>query len=248
MLRVRRISISENRRRKALRRASNSEAGELVAPYGEFNSLAGELVAPCWEFNSATGEFVAPCREFNSPAGEIVAPHRESNSPCAEFDSRVATRDGMLGRLTGPPSMPPSPPSAITPEQFLQVLHDHMPEARDLDLRILRLDYGVVEVRLGHDDRRLRPGGTISGPTVFMLADLALYAMTMSLVGLEPLAVTTDMTVHFLRKPAPGALVCKARVLKGGKRLVVGEAEIMTEGSTDPVAHLIGTYSVPPRG
>ena len=139
-------------------------------------------------------------------------------------------------------------PSAITIEQFLAVLHESMPEARDLDLRVERFVRGEITVRLGHDDRRLRPGGTISGPTVFMLADLALYAMTMSIVGLAPLAVTTDGTIHFLRKPAPAALVCTAKVLKAGKRLVVGAAEVTTEGASEAVAHVVGTYSVPPRG
>jgi uncharacterized protein (TIGR00369 family) len=138
-------------------------------------------------------------------------------------------------------------PSAVTPAEFLGVIHAMMPDVRDLDLRIDRLDRGHVVVRLAHDARRLRPGGTISGPTVFMLADLALYAVTMSIVGLEPLAVTTDMTIHFLRKPPPAALVCSAKVLKAGKRLVVGSAEIATEGDADPVAHAVGTYSVPPR-
>jgi uncharacterized protein (TIGR00369 family) len=138
--------------------------------------------------------------------------------------------------------------SAITAEEFLAVLHASMPEVRELDLRIDRIVRGEVTVRLAHDDKRLRPGGTISGPTVFMLADLALYGVTMSIVGLEPLAVTTDVTIHFLRKPAPAALVCTAKVLKAGKRLVIGSAEVMTEGMSDPVAHVVGTYSVPPRG
>ena len=69
----------------------------------------------------------------------------------------------------------------------------------------------------------------------------------MSIVGLEPLAVTTDVTVHFLRKPAPTALINAAKVLKAGKRLVIGAAEVSTEGASEPVAHVVGTYSVPPR-
>ena len=141
--------------------------------------------------------------------------------------------------------------AAITAEQFLAVLHASMPEVRDLDLRVDRFARGEVTVRLAHDDRRLRPGGTISGPTVFMLADLALYAVTMSIVGLEPLAVTTDVTIHFLRKPAPAALVCTAKVLKAGKRLVIGEAHVRSERESEEseaVAHVVGTYSVPPRG
>jgi uncharacterized protein (TIGR00369 family) len=137
--------------------------------------------------------------------------------------------------------------SAITIDQFVALLHATMPEARDLGLVIERLACGEVTVRLPHDDKRLRPGGTISGPTVFFLADLALYAVTLSLVGLEPLAVTTDVTIHFLRKPLPAALVCTARVLKAGKRLVVGAAEVTSEGDREPVAHVVGTYSVPPK-
>jgi uncharacterized protein (TIGR00369 family) len=136
--------------------------------------------------------------------------------------------------------------SAITAEDFLAVLHASMPETHTLDLRIDRLVRGAMVVRLAHDDRRLRPGGTISGPTLFMFADLALYGITMSIVGREPLAVTTDVTIHFLRKPRPAALVCTAKVLKAGKRLVIGSAEVVTEGDSEPVAHVVGTYSVPP--
>lgn len=135
--------------------------------------------------------------------------------------------------------------SMISSDEFLTVLRNSMPEVGELDLRIDRLVRGEATLRLGHDERRLRPGGTISGPAVFVLADLALYLVTMSLVGLKPLAVTTDMTIHFLRKPAPAALVCRARVLKAGKRLIVGEAEVLTEGTSDVVAHVVGTYSVP---
>ena len=137
--------------------------------------------------------------------------------------------------------------AAITIEQFMAILHESMPDVRPMDLRILRLARGEVTARLGHDDGRLRPGGTISGPTVFLLADLAIYAVTLSLIGLEPLTVTTDMTIHFLRKPAPAALICTAKVLKSGKRLVVASAEVASEGSSEPVAHVVGTYAIPPR-
>ena len=136
--------------------------------------------------------------------------------------------------------------SAITAEQFLNVLHTHMPDTRGLELSVQSLTRGEAVLRLGHDERRLRPGGTISGPTLFMFADLGLYLVTMSLVGLQPLAVTTDLTMHFLRKPAPRAMICHARVIKAGKRLVVGEATLTSEGEPEPIAHIIGSYSVPP--
>ncbi len=135
----------------------------------------------------------------------------------------------------------------ITADAFLQLLHDTLPETRDLDLAIESLTRGEVRVRLGFDERKLRPGGTLSGPTVMMLADLALYAVTLSIVGFEPLAVTTDRSIHFLRKPLPGPLWCHGRVIKGGKRLVVATADLYSESAcTEPVAHVVGTYSVPP--
>lgn len=137
-------------------------------------------------------------------------------------------------------------PSAITPEQFLKLLDDTMPDTRALDLRIERLVRGEVTVVLAHHDDRLRPGGTISGPALFNLADLALYAVTLSIVGMEPLAVTTDVTIHFLRKPPPAALRCEGRVLKAGRRLVIAEATLYSEGVEGPVAHVVGSYSVPP--
>lgn len=135
----------------------------------------------------------------------------------------------------------------VTREDFLGLIHETMPEMVGLDLTMPEYGFGTATVRLGFDPRKLRPGGTLSGPTVMTLADLALYAITLSVVGLKPLAVTTDLTIHFLRKPKPAALVCKARVVKVGKRLVVGTVDVFSEGEDEPVAHAVGTYSVPPR-
>jgi uncharacterized protein (TIGR00369 family) len=95
--------------------------------------------------------------------------------------------------------------------------------------------------------KNLRPGGTISGPAMMTLADFALYVAVLSVVGRTPLAVTTNLTVNFLRKPEQRDLVSEARLLKAGKRLCVGEVTICSEGSSEPVAHVTGTYSVPPR-
>lgn len=136
---------------------------------------------------------------------------------------------------------------AVTAEEFLDLLRRTMPDATESGLTVEIPARGEVIARLPHDDRRLRPGGTLSGPTLFMIVDLALYGVTLSLIGMQPLAVTTDITMHFLRKPGPAELVCKARVLKPGRRLVIGDALVYTAGSDDPVAHGVGTYSVPPR-
>lgn len=108
------------------------------------------------------------------------------------------------------------------------------------------LDYALLRQPI--DISHLRPGGTVSGPTMMALADVALYVAILSRIGPEALTVTTDFTCHFLNKPvANAALLAKATLLKLGKRLVIGEVELYSEGQDIPVAHVVGTYSVPPR-
>jgi uncharacterized protein (TIGR00369 family) len=104
-----------------------------------------------------------------------------------------------------------------------------------------------ARLRLRFDARHLRPGGTISGPSMFALADLALYVAILSRIGPVGLAVTTNLNINFLRKPAPRDLIGEARLLKLGKRLAVGEVAMSTVGESDLVAHATGTYSIPPR-
>lgn len=115
-------------------------------------------------------------------------------------------------------------------------------------LFIERVDYGTCRVRLKHHPKNLRPGGTISGPAMMSLADFALYVAVLSVVGRVPLAVTTNLSINFLRKPEVGDLISETRLLKAGKRLCVGEVTIFSEGQEEPVAHVTGTYSVPPQG
>ncbi|WP_292255714.1 PaaI family thioesterase [Marinospirillum sp.] len=98
------------------------------------------------------------------------------------------------------------------------------------------------------NDSHLRPGGTVSGPTLMTLADVALYVAILSKIGPVALAVTTDFTIHFLNKPrSDRAIMAKASLLKLGKRLVIGEVNLYSEGEAESVAHVVATYSVPPR-
>jgi uncharacterized protein (TIGR00369 family) len=97
-------------------------------------------------------------------------------------------------------------------------------------------------------DQDIRPGGTVSGPTMMALADFALYVAILGEIGLVGLTVTTNMNINFLRKPIGGVDirgVCK--LMKVGKALIVGEVWIYSLGSDDPVAHVTGTYSIPPQ-
>lgn len=106
---------------------------------------------------------------------------------------------------------------------------------------------GVASLRLTADERHLRPGGTVSGPTLFALADLAAYVVILAHLGPVALAVTTNLNINFLRKPAPRDMFAECRMLKIGKRLAVGEVTLFSDGEEEPVAHATGTYSIPPR-
>ena len=104
-----------------------------------------------------------------------------------------------------------------------------------------------ARMRLRVDDRHLRPGGTVSGPSIMLLADVSFYVATLAMIGLEALTVTTNMTLNFLRKPAREDLMCDARILKLGRRLVSGDCLLYgASGSpVEPVAQVSVTYARP---
>jgi uncharacterized protein (TIGR00369 family) len=104
-----------------------------------------------------------------------------------------------------------------------------------------------IRLRLLHDERHLRPGGTVSGPAMFALADVAVYLAILSQVGPKALSVTTNCAIDFMRKPGPGLdLICDARILKLGRALAVGDCLIYSDGLDAPVARANLTYSIPP--
>jgi uncharacterized protein (TIGR00369 family) len=105
----------------------------------------------------------------------------------------------------------------------------------------------TARLRCAYHERHIRPGGTISGPTMMALADLALYVAILAQIGPVGLAVTTNLAFNFLRKPGQAALIADCRLLKLGKRLAVGEVSIISEGASDLVCHATGTYSIPGR-
>ena len=106
---------------------------------------------------------------------------------------------------------------------------------------------GGCRVRQAFRELHVRPGGTISGPTMMALADFAMYVAVLAAIGPVPLAVTINLNINFLRKPAPRDLTGEARLLKLGKRLATGEVLIRSDGEAEPVAHVTSTYSIPPR-
>jgi uncharacterized protein (TIGR00369 family) len=116
------------------------------------------------------------------------------------------------------------------------------------DFLVERADAAGVCLRLRVAERHLRPGGTVSGPTIFALADVAMYLAILSRIGPVALTVTTNCAIDFMRKPAAGRdLLGEARVLKLGRSLAVGDVLVFSEGLADPVARASLTYAIPPR-
>ncbi|WP_420863642.1 PaaI family thioesterase [Algirhabdus cladophorae] len=117
-------------------------------------------------------------------------------------------------------------------------------------------DFGIdhvgddgVTVRLKVTDKHLRPGGTVSGPSMFALADVGVYLAILSQIGPKALAVTTNCSIDFMRKPAAGVdLIAQTRLLKLGRVLAVGDVLVFSEGMDKPVARASLTYSIPPAG
>jgi uncharacterized protein (TIGR00369 family) len=107
--------------------------------------------------------------------------------------------------------------------------------------------HGGCRIRRAYSERMLRPGGTISGPAMMALTDFAMYVAILASIGPVPLAVTTNLNINFLRKPAQRDLIAETRLMKLGKRLAVGEVSIFSDGIDEMVAHATSTYSIPPR-
>jgi uncharacterized protein (TIGR00369 family) len=105
----------------------------------------------------------------------------------------------------------------------------------------------TARLRMDYHERHVRPGGTLSGPSMMSLADLALYVAILAHIGPVALAVTTNLAFNFLRKPEQRGLIAECRLLKLGKRLAVGEVSMFSEGTAELVCHATGTYSIPDR-
>lgn len=137
------------------------------------------------------------------------------------------------------------------PVMTIDMLHEFMetefPQVSHLGMRVESLEENRLRIRMKASDSHLRPGGTVSGPTLMTLCDAAMYLVILSRIGPVALAVTTNLNINFLNKPEPGDIIADGRLLKLGKRLAVGEVTLYSGGNDDPVAHATLTYSIPPR-
>lgn len=106
---------------------------------------------------------------------------------------------------------------------------------------------GGCAVRLNASERHLRPGGTVSGPSLFTLADIGGYVCVLSHAGPDALSVTTNLNINFMRKAEAGPIDGRCRILKLGKNLMVFDVDIVAGADRHMVAHATGTYSIPPK-
>ncbi len=136
----------------------------------------------------------------------------------------------------------------ISIEEINEICEASLPWVGMLGFEVAEIGHGNCRVRLPPRVEFLRPGGTVSGPALMSLADYGMYVAVLSAIGRVELAVTTNLTCNFLRRPKPGAVVADCRLVKLGRRLAFGEVSLYSEGDEDggPVAHVTATYSIPP--
>lgn len=135
--------------------------------------------------------------------------------------------------------------TVLTVQDLQAIVDDAFPDHEVATIE--SLDGETLVVYLPTDERHSRPGGTVSGPTMMALADNAAWLVILAHIGPVLLAVTTSLHIDFLRKPALGDLMVRARLIKLGRRLAVVDVELYSRGETELVAKSQVTYSIPPR-
>jgi len=132
----------------------------------------------------------------------------------------------------------------MTVDDLHQFLKEHFPQAPP-GISVESVADSVIRIRQRTEDRHLRPGGTISGPTLMAMVDCGFYLLLLARLGPVAMAVTTNLNINFMRKPEPADLLGEGRLMKLGRALAVGDFTIRSEGSEEPVAHATLTYSLP---
>lgn len=133
----------------------------------------------------------------------------------------------------------------ITAAAFSALINRELPMMAEWGLKVQAIGLGTATLRLPARKMFLRPGNTVSGPVLMGLADVALYAALLGAVGLLPLAVTSNLTINFLRKPGHGSIRAEAKMLKIGRRIAMGEVSLYPGDSHDLAAHVVSSYAIP---
>lgn len=136
----------------------------------------------------------------------------------------------------------------MSADDLQDFLRDHFPQIEHLNMRVEHVDDRRIRVRMRVTDQHLRPGGTVSGPTLMALADATMWLLVLAQIGPVALAVTTSLNINFLNKPDLADVLAEASLLKLGKRLAVGDVILRSVARPEPVAQATITYSIPPEG
>lgn len=134
----------------------------------------------------------------------------------------------------------------LSAEQVQQLIREGLPAANSNGVQVEAVGAGLARIRLPYQERFLRPGGIISGPTLFGAADTAMYAAVLAHLGPELMAVTADTNIRFLRAARADDVVAEAQILKLGRSLIVCEVWVWTESRERAAAHVTGSYARPP--
>jgi uncharacterized protein (TIGR00369 family) len=133
----------------------------------------------------------------------------------------------------------------ITVDDFHRLIAEEAPFAVWLALKAEKIGHGTATLRLPYNEGHLRPGGVINGPAIMAVADYCMYALVLSIDPRGHGAVTTSMTMNFLRKTTGRDLLAEGRVIRSGRSLAFMETTVYADGEADPVAHVTGTYAFP---
>ncbi|HYW92775.1 MAG TPA: PaaI family thioesterase [Gammaproteobacteria bacterium] len=136
----------------------------------------------------------------------------------------------------------------LSAERLQQLLADYFPHMQEGRFVVEEAAPMGVTVRMPFDDAHLRPGGTVSGPSLMALADTGMYLAVLAVIGEQPLAVTSSLNINFLRKPRPADVIARTTLLHLGRRLAVGEVHMYCEGDGEAVAQATVSYALPASG
>ena len=136
---------------------------------------------------------------------------------------------------------------SLQAKEVEQLIRQWVPMADDIDLRVEELRAGYARIRIPFQAKNLRPGGSISGPVMMAAGDTAMYAAILGSLGKVAMAVTSNLNINFMQRPAQRDLIAESTILKLGKRIAFCEVGITSEGSDELVAHVTGSYSLPPE-
>jgi len=134
----------------------------------------------------------------------------------------------------------------LNASQVQALIRAWVPMAEDIDLQVEEAREGYARIRIPFQEKSIRPGGTISGPTMMAAGDTAMYAAILGTLGEVSMAVTSNLNINFLQRPDPCDLIAEGVILKLGKRMAFCEVGVRSDGSDELVAHVTGSYSLPP--